>query len=81
VLLMAYGRKGNGTAVWDEWKKNTLHAHEVVYPDILAVTWSGPDSVQSVRGPQPGAAEPKYGLHNAWSHTTPMITLLDLVGE
>ena len=77
---MAYGRMGSGATLWDEWKKNTLHFHEQTYPSVLGATWSGPDFVQSVQGPSPGAVGPGYGVHNAWSHTTPMITLLDLFG-
>jgi hypothetical protein len=44
----------DGTAAWDEWKKNSLAAHAEAYPDIWYGIWSGPDSYNSVLSRYPG---------------------------
>jgi hypothetical protein len=46
----------SGEMAWDEWKKNSLARHAEVYPDIWYETWSGPDSLNSVRSKTPGEA-------------------------
>jgi len=68
---------------YEEWKKGSLANHAEVYPDIWLGLWSGPDVYQSVLTQEPGSTYPyviHYPLHNAWSHTTPLISLMHLVG-
>lgn len=66
--------------MWDEWMKNTLHAHSEAYSQQYAGVWSGPDTYASVLEANTGAAQPAYGLHNGWSHTVAPLTVPDLLG-
>ena len=77
---MALGSQRRGAQVLDEWRKNSLFTHRSVYPQYYEGQWSGPDVYSSINGPVPGESPVGYRLHNAWSHTTPIITLPDLVG-
>jgi hypothetical protein len=44
----------DGTAAWDEWKKNSLARHAEIYPDIWYGIWSGPDNFNSALSRYPG---------------------------
>ncbi len=44
----------DGTAAWDEWKKNCLATHAESYPHIWYGIWSGPDTYNSVLSKYPG---------------------------
>jgi hypothetical protein len=44
----------DGSAAWDEWKKNCLAAHAHSYPDIWYGIWSGPDTYNSALSKYPG---------------------------
>eukprot|EP00045_Choanoeca_perplexa_P017420 m.253243 g.253243 ORF g.253243 m.253243 type:complete len:916 (+) comp17534_c0_seq1:866-3613(+) len=80
VLIMALGHQSQGDQALNEWAKNSLHVHSQEYPEYYTGQWSGPDVYYSIEGKTPGDSPIPYRLHNGWSHTTPLITIQDLVG-
>jgi hypothetical protein len=80
VLIMALGHQSQGDRALSEWAKNSLHVHAQEYPQYYTGQWSGPDVYYSMESKTPGDSPIPYRLHNGWSHTTPLITVQDLVG-
>jgi hypothetical protein len=72
---------------WDEWKKNTFHAHANAYPDIWYGIWSGNDSWNSPLSKHPGAAANDPYFHgidfpvlNVHSHACFLYSAVKLLG-
>jgi hypothetical protein len=72
---------------WEEWKKNTFHAHANAYPDIWYGIWSGNDSWNSPLSKHPGAAANDPYFHgidfpvlNVHSHACYLYSAVKLLG-
>ena len=72
---------------WDEWKKNSFHAHANAYPDIWYGIWSGNDSWNSPLSKHPGAAANDPYFHgtdfpvlNVHSHACFLYSAVKLLG-
>ncbi len=74
---------------WDEWRRMSLHAHSVAYPDIWSGVLSGPDSYLEPESARPGqtwvlpdlgAAMQAYPVANLHSHSQPLLSYLRLLG-
>lgn len=72
----------NGEMAWEEWKKNSFARHADVYPDVWYSTWSGPDTINSTLGKQPGKVFsfwldcPVFNMH---SHACPLYSVTKLM--
>jgi hypothetical protein len=89
------GTAGGGSDMaLDEWRKNALATHAAMYPGVWYGATSGPDVLNSVLSPAPGATrcdwlgpgntppchESAFPILNMWSHTTPSFALPFLAG-
>ncbi|WP_394823056.1 GH36-type glycosyl hydrolase domain-containing protein [Pendulispora albinea] len=73
---------------WSQWRRMTLRAHTLHYPEIWEGTLSGPDAWNAPESSRPGRtwvdaqflAMQAYPVNNMHSHSQPLLAYLRLLG-